>query len=228
MAATTVAAPVVVESSSPHTTPFPSLEYLSYRDENDLPALTQLIEKDLSEPYSVFTYRYFLNRWPELCIMCIDNESADKKIIGCVVCKLDEHHSHHSPKDDNDQQQQQQQQRSTKRGYIAMLAVASSYRGHHIASHMVELALQRMHKMGADECVLEAEITNTAALGLYRKLGFIKTKRLPRYYLNGSDAYRLKYFFMENPAATSSNDEETQDNQDEQENDAHPAASTDE
>ena len=28
-----------------------------------------LIEKDLSEPYSIFTYRYFINNWPKLCIM---------------------------------------------------------------------------------------------------------------------------------------------------------------
>ena len=28
-----------------------------------------LIEKDLSEPYSIFTYRYFINNWPSLCIL---------------------------------------------------------------------------------------------------------------------------------------------------------------
>lgn len=62
-------APVVSESA--HTTPPPTLEYISYRDEHDLEALNELIEKDLSEPYSIFTYRYFLNKWPELCIMVI-------------------------------------------------------------------------------------------------------------------------------------------------------------
>ncbi|EER17313.1 N-acetyltransferase, putative [Perkinsus marinus ATCC 50983] len=198
-------APVVSESA--HTTPPPTLEYISYRDEHDLEALNELIEKDLSEPYSIFTYRYFLNKWPELCIMCIDR--CVDKIIGCVVCKLDEHHPKLNDTTNNDVKQQQQ---STQRGYIAMLAVEASYRGQHIASHMVQLALERMHQMGADECVLEAEITNTAALGLYRKLGFIKTKRLTRYYLNGSDAYRLKYFFMENPTTT--NDEEEKDKSD--------------
>jgi hypothetical protein len=31
-----------------------------------------MVDKDLSEPYSVFTYRYFLHNWPGLCIcaMC--------------------------------------------------------------------------------------------------------------------------------------------------------------
>ena len=40
--------------------------------------------------------------------------------------------------------------------------------------------------------VLETEITNSAALHLYEKLGFVRDKRLFRYYLNGVDALRLK------------------------------------
>jgi peptide alpha-N-acetyltransferase len=41
---------------------------------------------------------------------------------------------------------------------------------------------------------LETEYTNQGALGLYQGLGFIKDKRLYRYYLNGIDAFRLKLF----------------------------------
>lgn len=40
--------------------------------------------------------------------------------------------------------------------------------------------------------MLEAEVSNRAALDLYSKLGFVREKRLPNYYMNGSDAYRLK------------------------------------
>jgi len=36
--------------------------------------------------------------------------------------------------------------------------------------------------------VLETEATNAAALRLYEKLGFVRDKRLPKYYLNGNDA----------------------------------------
>lgn len=51
---------------------------------------------------SVFTYRYFLHRWPQLCILAVptdDIENTDGSInngarknrrpIGCVVCKID-------------------------------------------------------------------------------------------------------------------------------------------
>ena len=39
--------------------------------------------------------------------------------------------------------------------------------------------------------MLETEVTNTASLKLYGRLGFLRTKRLHRYYLNGNTAFRL-------------------------------------
>lgn len=42
------------------------------------------------------------------------------------------------------------------------------------------------------QVVLETEITNQAALNLYQQLGFVRDKRLLKYYLNGVDAFRLK------------------------------------
>lgn len=34
-----------------------------------LPAIRALISKDLSEPYSIYVYRYFLYQWAHLCFM---------------------------------------------------------------------------------------------------------------------------------------------------------------
>lgn len=39
--------------------------------------------------------------------------------------------------------------------------------------------------------VLETEFDNEAALALYASLGFIREKRLHRFYMNGKDAFRL-------------------------------------
>lgn len=39
--------------------------------------------------------------------------------------------------------------------------------------------------------MLETEYDNHAALSLYESLGFIREKRLYRFYLNGKDAFRL-------------------------------------
>eukprot|EP00747_Dinoflagellata_sp_TGD_P164437 gnl/TRDRNA2_/TRDRNA2_184376_c0_seq1.p1 gnl/TRDRNA2_/TRDRNA2_184376_c0~~gnl/TRDRNA2_/TRDRNA2_184376_c0_seq1.p1 ORF type:complete len:251 (-),score=51.74 gnl/TRDRNA2_/TRDRNA2_184376_c0_seq1:196-948(-) len=154
------------------------IEYVQYRDEGDMPGIISLIEKDLSEPYSIFTYRYFINCWQGLCFMAQMDGTNEGTFVGAIVCKLDTHRS-----------------RNTSRGYIAMLAVEKSIRGKGIGSTLVRLCLQRMQELGADECVLETEVTNKAALGLYRNMGFVKEKRLHKYYLNGNDAFRLKFLF---------------------------------
>ena len=45
------------------------------------------------------------------------------------------------------------------------------------------------------EVVLETEATNATSLRLYERLGFVRERRLARYYLNGADAFRLKLYF---------------------------------
>lgn len=48
------------------------LKYLQYDPEKEseyLSAIRDLISKDLSEPYSIYVYRYFLYQWGDLCYM---------------------------------------------------------------------------------------------------------------------------------------------------------------
>lgn len=72
-----------------------------------------------------------------------------------------------------------------------MLAVASAHRGHGIATALVKKAIEAMEERNADEIVLETEETNKSAMRLYERLGFLRSKKLHRYYLNGNSAYRL-------------------------------------
>lgn len=64
--------------------------------------------------------------------------------------------------------------RGRNRGYIAMLAVQKEFRGHGIATKLVEKAISRMIEDGADEVCLEAEVTNPGAMKLYENLGFLR------------------------------------------------------
>jgi peptide alpha-N-acetyltransferase len=41
------------------------------------------------------------------------------------------------------------------------------------------------------QVALETETTNAAAIKLYERLGFLRSKRLHRYYFNGNSAFRL-------------------------------------
>lgn len=148
----------------------PTIEYVAYQSELQMPLIMKIIQKDLSEPYSIYTYRYFIHNWPNLCFLAMH----ESKCVGAIVCKLDMH------------------RKVIKRGYIAMLAVDKQYRKHGLGSTLVKRAIQEMIAGDADEVVLETEITNRPALRLYEALGFVRDKRLFRYYLNGVDALRLK------------------------------------
>ncbi|KAF5961835.1 hypothetical protein HYC85_003044 [Camellia sinensis] len=148
------------------------IEYLSYGGEHHLPLIMRLVDEELSEPYSIFTYRYFVYLWPQLSFLAFHRG----KCVGTVVCKMGEH-------------------RNTFRGYIAMLVVLKPYRGRGIATELVTRSIKVMMESGCEEVTLEAEVTNKGALALYGRLGFIRAKRLFRYYLNGVDAFRLKLLF---------------------------------
>ncbi|KAF2436175.1 acetyltransferase [Tothia fuscella] len=156
------------------------LRYVQYELEKEhifLDPIRQLISKDLSEPYSIYVYRYFLNQWGDLCYMALDGDTDELR--GVVVCKLEEHRS------------------GTFRGYIAMLAVVEEFRGKGIATELVKMAIETMKARDADEIVLETEVSNTASLRLYERLGFLRSKRLHRYYLNGNTAFRLILYLKE-------------------------------
>lgn len=146
------------------------ITYKVYESELELPSIMKLIQKDLSEPYSIYTYRYFIHNWPKLCYLAL----YENRCIGCIVCKLDIH------------------RQMIKRGYIAMLAVDKDFRKLKIGTTLVQKAIRVMIANQADEVVLETEITNQPALKLYENLGFVRDKRLFHYYLNGVDALRLK------------------------------------
>ncbi|EKV06826.1 Acetyltransferase, GNAT family, putative [Penicillium digitatum] len=159
------------------------LRYVRYeksRENEYVAAMRQLISKDLSEPYSIYVYRYFLYQWGDLCFLAMDDKD---EMVGVVVSKLEPHRG------------------GPLRGYIAMLAVREEYRGRGIATKLVRMAIDAMIERDADEIVLETEITNTGAMKLYERLGFIRSKQLHRYYLNGNSAYRLVLYLKEGVGA---------------------------
>mmetsp|Transcript_16843 Transcript_16843/g.43793 ORF Transcript_16843/g.43793 Transcript_16843/m.43793 type:complete len:193 (+) Transcript_16843:169-747(+) len=147
-----------------------SVQVQEYRGEQQLPGIMALISGELSEPYSIYTYRYFIHNWPNLTFVAMQRG----RCVGTVVCKLAKHKS------------------GPYRGYIAMLAVDRKCRKKRVGTRLVQRALHAMVAAKADEVVLETEVTNTHAIRLYEKLGFARDKMLYRYYLNGVDAIRLK------------------------------------
>lgn len=96
------------------------IEYREYESELQMPDIIRLIQRDLSEPYSIYTYRYFIHNWPELCFLAMHGDLC----VGAIVCKLGMH------------------RQIMKRGYIAMLAVDKEYRKLKIGSNLVQKAIE--------------------------------------------------------------------------------------
>ncbi|KAI6038846.1 acyl-CoA N-acyltransferase [Pisolithus marmoratus] len=142
--------------------------YRQYIGESDLPHIMSLVQTELSEPYVIYTYRYFLHQWSLWTPQAIPAGSSVP--IGVIVCKQSMH------------------KHVANRGYIAMLSVNKNWRKRGVASTLVQRSIEVMKQHGV---VLETEYDNVAALALYESLGFIREKRLYRFYLNGKDAFRL-------------------------------------
>lgn len=84
--------------------------YRQYVGESDLPQIMALVQNELSEPYVIYTFRYFLHQWPHLSFLAYPNDPMSSDPIGVIVCKQSMH------KD------------LTNRGYIAMLSVDKGWR----------------------------------------------------------------------------------------------------
>mmetsp|Transcript_30760 Transcript_30760/g.89824 ORF Transcript_30760/g.89824 Transcript_30760/m.89824 type:complete len:226 (-) Transcript_30760:104-781(-) len=178
----------------------PGIKFVNYQDEAQLEAVMRLVSSDLSEPYSIFTYRYFLMRFPELCILAVPEGGGEP--VGCVVCKIDT--SDGDGVTDVPQpaavggvgEDGTESQEPALSGYMGMLAVETDRRGSGIGTALATLAIRRMRDMGCSSVTLETEVTNDAAIRLYEdRLGFVREELLVRYYLNWGDAYRLRLWF---------------------------------
>ena len=145
----------------------------------------------------VFTYRYFLHRFPELCILAVpkgsnNDSNSNSEPIGCVVGKIDQ--------EDVIVNGEPQKEPT---GYIGMLAVQSAYRRRGIGKVLVEKVIHRMKDMGCQSITLETEVSNITAQRLYQDcFGFIREELLVRYYLNWGDAYRLRLWFDDKNSKT--------------------------
>lgn len=124
--------------------------YRSYERSDSMDNLIAMIQTELSEPYSIFLYRYFLDNFPDLTILAIYKE----QIIGVIIGKIEIHGTR-------------------QRGYIAMLTVLKEYRRNNIAQELVKILCQRVENQGGDEIVLETECVNIAALKLYESNFFV-------------------------------------------------------
>lgn len=127
--------------------------YRQFELKDDITKLIKLIEPELSEPYSIFLYRHFINDYPELTIIATYKE----EMIGCIVGKFEEAREEESQK-----------------GYIAMLVVDKKYRKNGIGKTLVNLFAEKCQELEVYIVELETECVNKGALRLYEGEIFFK------------------------------------------------------
>ncbi len=69
---------------------------------------------------------------------------------------------------------------------VLTIAVAPSHRRRGVARAMIEEVFRRLYRDRAEAVFLEVDAGNTAALALYRRLGFVKVGERKGYYAHGS------------------------------------------
>ena len=58
---------------------------VTFSSESELDWITKVLRAELAEPYSVYTYYYFIKTWPDLTIMAY----LGNDLIGCIIASVD-------------------------------------------------------------------------------------------------------------------------------------------
>ena len=74
-------------------------------------------------------------------------------------------------------------------GHIIALAVDKEFRGRHIATRLLMMAMTIFKNCDIHRITLEVKSHNDIAVAFYKKLGFVIDRKVPNYYEDGSDAY---------------------------------------
>ena len=78
------------------------------------------------------------------------------------------------------------------RAELDSIAVAPSHRGSGIAVALMNRLNALLRRRGVSTMTLMVRLDNAAAIGLYRKLGFRRERRINGYYEDGAPAWRMR------------------------------------
>jgi [ribosomal protein S18]-alanine N-acetyltransferase len=81
-----------------------------------------------------------------------------------------------------------------KSGDIDSIAVAARYKRRHVATELLNALIRRLKRSGAVSIDLMVRRDNAAAIALYRKIGFVRTRTIAGYYEDGAAAWRMRLF----------------------------------
>ncbi|UNQ74247.1 ribosomal protein S18-alanine N-acetyltransferase [Infirmifilum sp. NZ] len=142
----------------------------------DLDEVIRINREVLPENYPAFYFEMHLKNFGKAFLVA----EMNGKIVGYVMCRVEYDTLYTNPN------------KVGKRGHIISIAVIPEAQGKGIGTELMTRALESMKKYyGAEEYYLEVRVSNEIAIRVYKKLGFNVVKVLPKYYLDGEDAYLM-------------------------------------
>ena len=130
----------------------------------------------LPEHYPLSFWVEHLNKYGDVFYVA----EVNNVVVGYILTRIEEGESLFYPK------------KEVRKGHIVSIAVREGYRRRGIATYLLTTVLSILSNLyQASEAYLEVRVSNTTAINLYQKLGFVVVKKIPEYYLDGEDAYLM-------------------------------------
>jgi ribosomal-protein-alanine N-acetyltransferase len=139
----------------------------------DLESVTRINEACLPENYTDIFFIDLHRRYPETFVVAEENGHA----AGYIMCRIEAGLASLGLTG------------MVKKGHVVSIAVMPEHRRKGVADALMTTAMEGMRKYNAKQCYLEVRVTNEAAVGLYKKLGFEISRTVRGYYADGEDAY---------------------------------------
>jgi ribosomal-protein-alanine N-acetyltransferase len=148
-------------------------------EERDLNSVVDINMATLPEHYSDYFFESLLRELPEAFIVA---EVGDI-VIGYIMCKIEFGFSNF------------RKLGFVKKGHVVSVAVLEQHRGKGIGKALMLEGINGVLSRKSDEIYLEVRVSNTQAVRMYQRLGFLIKSRLRSYYRDGEDAYLMALEF---------------------------------
>ncbi len=139
---------------------------------DDLEKVMHINQVCLPENYSTYFFMELHERYPETFIVA----EAAGEVAGYIMCRIETGLPDFGLLG------------ITKRGHVISVAVLPEYQRKGIGEALMREAMAAMRRYKAKDCYLEVRVSNTSAIGMYKKLNFETSRVVHGYYADGEDA----------------------------------------
>lgn len=141
----------------------------------DLDQVMEINRQTLPENYPERFFRTIYSELPSAFLIC----EVNGDIVGYTMARLEKGLSHYSIF------------QRAKKGHTVSVAIKPEYRRKGLATQLLKRSMTAMIGHGATELFLEVRVSNTAAVNLYKSLGYEILKEIRHYYRNYESAYLM-------------------------------------